>query len=227
MLPGSLVRRMRHRALWRRFRRYTMVPKRRFLANLDLCEKAVGRSPGSDAGTFIECGTWRGGMSFAIATLLDGLQDLHFFDSFQGLPATTARDGAQAQRIEASGGFWHDNNTASEQEFRDNLARFGLADRTAGVHPGWFEETLPGFSPSRPISVLRLDGDWHSSTMTCLVNLYDAVEPGGLILIDDYYDWEGCARAVHEFLAARDLPDRIRSHPNAPVAYILKGVSEG
>jgi len=46
--------------------------------------------------------------------------------------------------------------------------------------------------------------------------------PGGLVIVDDYYDWEGCAAALHEFLAARRAPERIRETPRGGVAYLIK-----
>jgi O-methyltransferase len=88
--------------------------------------------------------------------------------------------------------------------------------------PGWFKDTLATFVPPEPIAVLRLDGDWYDSTRLCLEALYPAVPPGGLIIIDDYYAWEGCARAVHEYLAQQPgSQDRIRQTP-AGVAFIHK-----
>jgi hypothetical protein len=65
---------------------------------------------------------------------------------------------------------------------------------------------------ARPIGVLRLDGDWYDSTMVVLERLYDAVAPGGLVIIDDYYVWPGCSQAVHDFLSDRGSPDVIRSY---------------
>ena len=50
-----------------------------------------------------------------------------------------------------------------------------------------------------------MDGDWFSSTMCVLENLYDAVVPGGRIQIDDYGFWEGCRKAVDEFTLRRGL----------------------
>lgn len=43
----------------------------------------------------------------------------------------------------------------------------------------------------------------------CLEQLYDQVAPNGFIILDDYYDWQGCAIAVHELLGERKLPDRL------------------
>ena len=100
------------------------------------------------------------------------------------------------------------------------------ADRPLQAHKGWFEDTLPDFQPEKPISVLRLDGDWYESTICILENLYDKVIPGGLIPIDDYYDWDECSRAVHDFLSEHKLRDRIRQSRYGGVAYIIKEAAE-
>jgi O-methyltransferase len=89
------------------------------------------------------------------------------------------------------------------------------------IRPGFFENTFQTFDPP-PIAVLRLDADWYDSTMACLNKLWNHVLPGGLILIDDYYTWDGCARAVHEFLASTKAAERIRQGRIAGVAFIKK-----
>jgi hypothetical protein len=81
---------------------------------------------------------------------------------------------------------------------------------------GWFSDTLPSFVPREPIAVFRLDGDWHGSTMTCLVHLYDHVVEGGLIIFD------GCSRAVHDFLAERKVPAKIQGDRDYALAYLIK-----
>lgn len=86
---------------------------------------------------------------------------------------------------------------------------------------GWFSETLPRFKPDEPIAILRLDGDWYKSTMECLENLYQYVAPGGIIIIDDYYVWDGCTKAVHNFLSKNQITDRIFSTEHN-VCYIVK-----
>ena len=71
------------------------------------------------------------------------------------------------------------------------------------------------------IAVLRLDGDWYGSTMTCLEHLFDKVLPGGIVLMDDYYAWEGCSKAVHDFLSARSATEQIRS-ASEQLAFLTK-----
>jgi O-methyltransferase len=55
-----------------------------------------------------------------------------------------------------------------------------------------------------------LDADWYDSTITCLEAFGKHVAPGGVILIDDYYTWDGCSKAVHDYLSRHTLPWRIR-----------------
>lgn len=51
--------------------------------------------------------------------------------------------------------------------------------------------------------------------------LFPLVVPGGLILIDDYYTWDGCARAVHDYLSREQAAERIEK-TSGGVAYIVR-----
>jgi hypothetical protein len=35
------------------------------------------------------------------------------------------------------------------------------------------------------------------------------VAKNGLVIIDDYYSWDGCSRAVHDYLSANSRVERI------------------
>ena len=77
---------------------------------------------------------------------------------------------------------------------------------SVNFHVGWFQDTVPIASDKiESISLLRLDGDWYESTKVCLENLYDLVTEGGVIIVDDYGAYEGCKKAVDEFLLSRKL----------------------
>jgi hypothetical protein len=81
---------------------------------------------------------------------------------------------------------------------------------------GWFDETLPAHRERiGPIALLRIDADWYESVQCCLENLYDQVAAGGFVVFDDYYTYDGCAIAVHEFLGRRRLSHRIESELGA------------
>lgn len=200
-----------------------MVPARSFIDNLATVDAHLHRS-GLRGGSYVECGTWAGGMSFAFLNLLDNVEEWHFFDSFQGLPDAEPLDGEKAISEQKSGELWHNNNTADHATFVANLARANRRGVETHVHQGWFEDTLPGFHPRSPITVLRLDGDWYRSTLTCLEHLFHQVRPGGIVLIDDYYDWDGCSRATHDFLSQGKHSERIHQGGRG-LAYLVKSTA--
>jgi hypothetical protein len=102
-----------------------------------------------------------------------------------------------------------DNSRVAIEDVRRTAADLGLASYTEFV-PGWFDETLPAHRERiGPVAILRLDCDWYSSVRACLDNLYDQVVDGGFVVVDDYYAYDGCAVAVHEFLGQRRLAHRI------------------
>ena len=87
--------------------------------------------------------------------------------------------------------------------------QFDLFGKTRIVK-GWFEDTLPETAGRiGPISLLRIDADWHASVKCCLEHLYDQVSLGGYVILDDYFTYDGCAVAVHEFLGSRSLAHRV------------------
>lgn len=208
-------RRLSARRLYAKYQRFTMIPPRWYVANLLIAADLAPRS-----GCIIECGVWRGGMSAGLADTLPGR--IHFlFDSFEGLPPAKAElDGADAIAFQANKNspVYHDNNRA-ERSYAEKAMRMSAA-RKYNLVQGWFNETVSGFTPPEPIAILRLDGDWYESTMDCLSALYPHVVKGGLLLIDDYYTWDGCARAVHDYLSAHKLADRIESASG--VCYMVK-----
>jgi len=67
-------------------------------------------------------------------------------------------------------------------------------------HVGWFQNTIPvDAGQLGSIALLRLDGDWYASTKICLEHLYPLLSPGGIIILEDYYFWEGCRKATVEY----------------------------
>jgi len=49
------------------------------------------------------------------------------------------------------------------------------------------------------IAILRLDTDWYDSTKIELEILYPLLEPGGVLIIDDYGHFEGARKAIDEY----------------------------
>jgi O-methyltransferase len=203
------------RQLFKKYQGFTMIPEEAFISNLELCNQFKNLQ-----GDYVECGVWRGGMSSAIAEILDKGKTLHLFDSFEGLPPAKEIDGKEAlawqNDVNSSGYF---NNCSAEETYAiEAMALAGC--KNYKIYKGWFNQTLPNLK-NHPIGILRLDGDWYDSIMDCLNNLFPQVINGGIILLDDYYAWDGCSKAVHDFLSRTKSPSRLYQWNNQ-IAYIIK-----
>lgn len=208
------------RGLYRKYQDATMIQLEVFAENLALAKRAMA---GLD-GAVVECGTWRGGMAAALMEIGGPNRSYLFFDSFEGLPPAKEIDGDAALHWQANpkAANYYDNCSASIQEFEGVVGRVSPYPSDVQIYKGFFADTLPKVAEIPPIAVLRLDGDWYDSTMECLKKFWDSVVPGGLILIDDYAVWDGCTRAVHDFLSRRQASEPIVSGRVAGVTYITK-----
>jgi O-methyltransferase len=169
------------------------------------CVETVLRE--SIAGDLIETGAWRGGITIFMRALLkvhgDTQRRVWVADSFEGLPAPkNENDGWNYSNV--------DYLKVSLEQVQNNFRRFGLLDNQVQFLQGWFCDTLPK-APITRLSVLRLDGDMYSSTRDALVNLYPLVSPGGFVIVDDYFSWPACRRAVDEYRAEHGLLEPIQS----------------
>lgn len=179
-----------------RVRRHTLVSRGK-LDSLYRLVRAADRL--GVRGALVECGVYKGGSAalMACATGLD--RPVYLFDSFRGLPPPGPNDGRLA------GERFRDGWCAADRA--DVLAlfsRLGVARSRIHVVEGWFQDTLPAADVGR-IAVLHVDADWYDSVRLCLEALYDRVEPGGFVVLDDYGRWEGCTRAADEFIVSRGL----------------------
>lgn len=193
-----------HLGLHRKYRNFTMAPADSFWRNMLIVDERRHVQ-----GCVIECGVWRGGMSAGIAEVLGPDRQYFLFDSFEGLPTPTAQDGEAAkqwQRDTQSPTYY--DNCRAEIGFAEQAMRLSGAPHFKLIK-GWFDQTLPDFSPPCPIAILRLDGDWYESTLVALETLFKHLAPNGIVIIDDYYAWDGCSRAVHDFLSRHQLTARV------------------
>ena len=197
--------------LYQAYSSYTRIIQPHYLWN---CELAASVSV---AGDVVECGVWKGGMMAGIAEIMGADRYYHLFDSFEGLPDVTAIDGESAAT-------WMKTNDIAACKTEERFAAEAM--RQAGANnvnivKGWFNKTLETVSFPRGIALLRLDADWYSSTAECLNVLYEKVNVGGMIIFDDYFAWDGCSKALHDFLSMNKLTDRIRVK-NGEVCYVIK-----
>jgi len=137
-----------------------------------------------------------------------GERQLHFFDSFQGLPNPVASeyeswmlDSWGISKEDANGSLVGTNAlVATQQQVEEAVIKIGgYPEKLIKFHVGWFQDTVPPASKEiGPIALLRLDGDLYESTMVCLRDLYPLVVDGGFVIIDDY-GLSGCRRAIEDY----------------------------
>jgi len=181
----------------------------------DLCLEQLRRKV---PGAFVECGVWRGGSAIVMgvaARKANPVPPLHLFDSFEGLPEPDANDGVQAAKYsdgKAGGKLVSIAKCDASLEYVKSalFGHAGLSPADVVFHQGWFQNTLPAEAKSiGPISVLRLDGDWYASTKICLEHLYPLLSRDGIVILDDYFLWEGCKKATEEYRQTFGISDPI------------------
>ena len=182
------------------------------------------------SGAFVETGVWMGGCAGILSYVSKKFaynNKLYFFDSFQGLPEPTHEDGKDAKTF-ARGNNRGTLKSIGKVKAEENHIKELLFDKLVidpsrvNIVKGWFQDTLPVYKKKiGKISILRLDGDWYESTKVALENLYDLVSPGGYVIIDDFYFWDGCRRAVEEFIKNNNLQVDIKRQ-DASGAYFIK-----
>lgn len=179
---------------------YSMAGHAR-MDNVQQCVETVLRE--HIPGDLIETGAWRGGMTIFMRALLkvhgDETRSVWVADSFEGLPVPkNSDDGWDYSQV--------DYLKVSLEQVQSNFKRFDMLDNRVRFLKGWFCDTLPN-APIDRLAILRLDGDMYSSTRDALVNLYHRVSPGGFVIVDDYFSWPACRRAVDEFRAEAGIAD--------------------
>ena len=106
---------------------------------------------------------------------------------------------------------------------RSHFARFGLLDERVQFLQGFFSEILPS-APIDALAILRVDCDTYESVLDALRPLYHKLSDGGFCIIDDYFEYPDCQRAVQIFREEQGIQEPIhRIDWNG--AYWIKGES--
>jgi O-methyltransferase len=197
---------------------FTMVHPASLELTIALALDAVEREL---PGPLVECGTWMGGASFAMLLAQRCrygriVKPVWMFDSFMGLPPAEGKDGpaAAAWQQDVASPNYFDNCTAPLDQVKAAIASFGFSDTEAVLVPGWFDDTVPlhrAQLAATGIGFLRVDCDWYAPVRLVLEQLAPLVADEGKIILDDYFAWDGCARATHDFLSGNNLAWRLRT----------------
>lgn len=111
---------------------------------------------------------------------------VHGFDSFGGLPG----------------------NWTGTKERRGAFSARGRLPKVPGnvrLHCGWFDETLPGMlgTNAGTFAFIHIDCDIYTSTVTIFRALRDRIQPGTVIVFDEYFNYPGWR--AHEYKAFQEF----------------------
>jgi O-methyltransferase len=148
-------------------------------------------------GHLVECGVLDGGTAALAAwasSHASPAREIHLFDAWEGLPATTAEDGDVAAA-------WTGEVVGSPNRVIAIMKKLGVAKERVKIHRGWFNETFPKVDVPQ-VALAHIDCDFYEPTRLCLEKWWPVLSPGGFMQFDDYAAFSGCRKAVDEFLAA-------------------------
>jgi O-methyltransferase len=141
-------------------------------------------------GDTAEVGAYQGAMSWLICNA-NGLARIHhIFDSFEGLSEPSLTDGSH----------WSAGALACSEELVNyNLSKFGGRFRT---YKGWVPSRFIEVENLR-FSFVHVDVDLYEPTKASIEFFYPRLNPGGIIVCDDYgfTSCPGATKACDEFLA--------------------------
>lgn len=148
-------------------------------------------------GDLAECGAYEGATAWFLADALRRAGERRrvlLFDSFEGLSAPDAVDGA----------YWTRGDlTAAEERARANLREFEGVEFYRGWIPSRFAEVA-----DRHFAFVHIDVDLHAPTRDSLEFFYPRTVAGGVIVCDDYgfTSCPGARKAMDDFFADRPEP---------------------
>jgi len=148
-----------------------------------LLDRSLAAAPA--AGEVLEFGVYHGLSLRKIAKRI--ATPIHGFDSFEGIP--------------------EDWKPGEPRGSYSTGGRVPVMPAHVQLHRGWFEDTLPAFAAKAgKLRFVHVDCDLYSSTRTVLDNLRPLLQPGTVLLFDEFLGFDGFEQ--HEFRAWHEFAER-------------------
>jgi hypothetical protein len=152
-------------------------------------------------GNACEVGCFRGMSAYIAAAAFKECGktlDFHICDSFEGLSEPTAEDNARGNEPPVK--IRPHAYACSEADVRRHLAPFDMFR----FHKGWIPEPFKTLTNER-FCYAYIDVDLAEPTRDALEFLWPRLNPGGVIVLDDYgaLSYPGSRRAIDGFFAGR------------------------
>lgn len=180
----------------------------------DLAQVVVELRDNNIEGAIVEAGCALGGSGIVMAASKQKDIPLLEYDVFGMIPPPSAKDGSDVKdRYEIiksgqSSGIRGDTYYGYQENLYekvvDNFRRldYAPADNSITLVKGLYNDTL---YPNQEIALAHIDCDWYEPVMTCLERIVPFLVKGGVIVVDDYFAYSGCRRAVDDFFSNKDI----------------------
>jgi O-methyltransferase len=168
-------------------RPYTMVDPLR-LAMLHQLAQEI-----SVSGDVVECGVCNGGSAAVLARAIssNSTRSLWLYDTYQGMPAPTTKDGPEADAYTG-------RVVGSVDRVKEVLALVEFPTERTVFRKGAFKDSFKEPIP-QCIALLHIDADWYDGVLGALTTFYHLIPDGGFVILDDFGHWEGAREAFYEF----------------------------
>ncbi len=182
-------------------------------ALIDLHEQVANAEQQGRAGILIEAGCALGGSALVMTAAKGATRPFFIYDVFGMIPPPSEADGSDAhQRYQTiasgqsegiKGARYYGYESKLLEQVKQNFERYGMPPQANQLHfvQGLYQDTL---RPEQPVALAHIDCDWYDSVLTCLQRIEPHLVEGGVLVIDDYYDWSGCRAAVDDYFAGRE-----------------------
>ena len=193
--------------IWKVVRKkYTYLSIRRLAALAKAAEQVSQNLP---KGIFIEAGCALGGSTAVIAHHKPQNSRFNVYDVFGQIPPPSNNDPETVQKrytIIATGkaqGIQGDPYYGYQpdlyQKVIQNLQELQIDPQKHHVQliKGLLQDTL---RLHNNVAFAHIDVDWHDPVLCCLERIFPKLMSGGVLIVDDYFDWGGCRQATDRFL---------------------------
>lgn len=189
------------------------------LNQLSSCVKTIDKD--KIPGIIIETGCALGGSAILIALQKTKQRNFKVYDSFGMMPEPSVFDekdihdrfaiikGGESKGIGDDLYYGYESNLLQKVKF--NFSQFGLDINAESIDliKGFYEEVL---IVNEPVALAHIDCDWYESVKVSLERITPHLVKGGFLIIDDYYRYSGCNRAVNEYF--KELKKDYKFHEN-------------
>lgn len=160
-------------------------------------------------GDVVEFGCFVGTTSVFIAKEIEkwgNQKSLWLYDSFEGLPEKSQEDVNSLGEVFKKGEL-----LATKKQLIANLRKSGIS-KMPRITKGWFDSLEKSQVPPK-ISFAFLDGDYYRSILDPLELIWENLESGAIIVVDDYgnHALPGASKAVDEWCQKYNISKRIEA----------------